>query len=86
MKFQLKNIAIAMIAAVALLSCSNDDEPTIVANELEGLTKIKEVSNDTHIIELYSHSGITEQGYNEIKLRIKNKSNNQYEKNAEISL
>lgn len=85
MKFQLKNIAILLIATVALWSCSNDDETINTPNELEGLTKIKEISNDTHIIELYSHTGITEQGYNEIKLRIKNKSNNQYEKNAQVS-
>ena len=53
--------------------------------ELEGLLKIKEVTNDTHIIELYSKSGTTALGYNDIKLRIKNKSTNQYEKNATIT-
>ena len=71
---------------VALTSCSNDDEntnPTV--NELDGLTKFKEITNTTHTIELYSHTGATVQGYNEIKLRIKNNANNQYIKNAEVT-
>ncbi|GAB3716040.1 hypothetical protein [Flavobacterium koreense] len=85
MKTQLKNIFAILFMALAFTSCSNDDnnEPTI--NELEGLTKFKEIVNTTHTIELYSHIGATVQGYNEIKLRIKNNANNQYVKNAEVS-
>lgn len=85
MKTQLKNIFAILFMALAFTSCSNDDnnEPTI--NELEGLTKFKEIANTTHTIELYSHTGATVQGYNEIKLRIKNNANNQYVKNAEVS-
>ncbi|MBS1533775.1 MAG: hypothetical protein JST78_01765 [Bacteroidetes bacterium] len=65
-------------------SCSkSDDEP--VVNELSGLTKIKEITNDTHIIELYNTKGALQQGYNEISLRIKNKLNGSYEKTATVT-
>jgi len=86
MKTLLKKILAIFVMALAITSCSNDDETTSpVVNELEGLTKFKEITNTTHTIELYSHTGSTVQGYNEIKLRIKNNANNQYVKNAEIT-
>jgi hypothetical protein len=65
------------------VSCSNDDETTV--NELDGITKIKEITNDTHTIELYSQMGSLEQGYNEISLRIKDNTTDKYIKNAEVS-
>ena len=86
MKTILKNIFTILVMVGALTSCSNNDEntnPTV--NELDGLTKFKEITNTTHTIELYSHIVATVQGYNEIKLRIKNNANNQYIKNAEVS-
>lgn len=74
--------------AFLVISCrtSDDDpiDPTNPNSEIEGLLKIKEITNDTHIIELYSKSGATNLGYNDIKLRIKNKSTNQYEKSATV--
>ncbi len=80
----MKIYKIFFLFALALLaSCSSDDDSTPV-NELEGLTKFKEITNDTHTIELYSHLGYLEQGYNEISLRIKNNSTNEYIKNATI--
>ena len=75
--------------AFLVISCrTSDDDPIDPVNpntEIEGLLKIKEVANDTHIIELYSKSGATNLGYNDLKLRIKNKVTNQYEKNATIT-
>ena len=70
-----------------MLSCSSDDETIIIptASELDGINKIQEITNDTHIIELYNVNGALEQGYNAISLRIKNKTTNEYEKNATIS-
>ncbi len=69
-----------------LLSCSSEDEViTNQVTELDGLNKIKEMTNDTHIIELYSASGILQQGHNAISLRIKNKASNTYEQNATIN-
>lgn len=67
-----------------LTACSSDDEEIIV-NELDGLTKIQEFTNDTHIIELYNSTGALEQGYNAISLRFKDKNTNEYEKNATVS-
>ena len=83
MKTQLKKIAL-MLVAVAFASCSSDDNQTSV-NELEGLTKFKEITNTTHTIEMYSQSGMTEQGYNQIKLRIKDNATNAYIKDAQVS-
>jgi hypothetical protein len=67
----------------ALASCSSDDSSTI--SELDGLNKIQEIENTTHIIELYNVNGALEQGYNAISLRIKNKTTNEYEDNASIT-
>lgn len=66
-----------------LISCSSDDDSTPV-NELNGLVKIKEFTNDTHVVELYTTSGTTQQGYNNITLRIKDKTTNNYIQNATI--
>ncbi|NHN24141.1 hypothetical protein FIA58_000495 [Flavobacterium jejuense] len=70
-----------------MISCSSDDDNTTtpIASELDGINKIQEITNDTHVIELYSANGALEQGYNAISLRIKNKTTNEYEKNATIS-
>lgn len=89
MKFSFKTIFALLAMAFLVISCrTSDDDPINAVNpntEIEGLLKIKEVTNDTHVIELYSKSGATTLGYNDIKLRIKNKSTNQYEKNAAIT-
>jgi hypothetical protein len=89
MKFSFKTLFALLAMAFFVISCrtSDDDpiDPVKPNTEIDGLLKIKEVTNDTHIIELYSKSGTTTLGYNDIKLRIKNKSTNQYEKNATIS-
>lgn len=84
MKFQLKNIVAVLIMALALISCSDNDDSATV-NELDGLTKFQEMTNATHTIELYSHTGALVQGYNEVKLRIKDNTTNQYIKNASVS-
>jgi len=72
-----------LIALALLTSCSSDDDSTPV-NELDGLVKVKEITNDTHVIELYTTSGTTQQGYNDITLRIKDKTTNNYIQNATI--
>ncbi len=83
MKTSIKYIVAIFAMALTFVSCSNDDETTV--NELDGITKFKEITNDTHTIELYSHMGSLEQGYNEISLRIKENGTNNYIKNAEVS-
>lgn len=89
MKFSFKTLFALLAMAFLVISCrTSDDDPIEAVNpntEIEGLLKIKEVTNDTHVIELYSKYGTTTLGYNDIKLRIKNKSTNQYEKNAAIT-
>lgn len=90
MKFSFKTILAFLAMTFLIVSCrtSDTDEsitPTNPNTEIQGLTKIKEITNDTHVIELYSKSGSTSLGYNDLKLRIKNKATNQYEKNASIS-
>ena len=89
MKYSFKTIFALLAMAFLVISCrTSDDDPIDPVNpntEIEGLLKIKEVTNDTHIIELYSKSGSTNLGYNDLKLRIKNKVTNQYEKNATIT-
>ena len=83
MKTSIKYIVAIFAMALTFVSCSNDDETAV--NELEGITKFKEITNDTHTIELYSHMGSLEQGYNEISLRIKDNTADKYIKNAEVS-
>ena len=62
-----------------------DYDDASVVDELEGLSKFKEISNTTHTIELYKHMGGLEQGFNEIALKIKDKTSNQYITNATVS-
>jgi hypothetical protein len=84
MKFQLKNILAVVAIALVFWSCSSDSD-NLVVDELAEVTKFKEIANTTHIIELYAHMGALEQGYNEISLRIKDKSSGDYVKNATVS-
>lgn len=82
----LKHIAI-LVLSISLFSCSSDDNTStqIPIDEIAGLQKIQEISNDNHTIELYSQSGILLQGYNHITLRIKDKKTNSYIQDAKIN-
>ncbi|RKS98886.1 hypothetical protein [Flavobacterium sp. 123] len=84
MKFQLKNTIAILAITFAFASCSNTEDTTTV-NELDGITKFKEIVNATHTIELYAHMGYLEQGFNEISLRIKDNTTGEYVKNASVS-
>jgi hypothetical protein len=74
---------VSLVLVTIMASCTNNDVPAV--DELEGLTQFKEISNTTHTIELYKHMGGLEQGFNEISLKIKDKSTNQYIKNATVT-
>jgi hypothetical protein len=76
-----------LFVAVTLFSCSSDSDstPEKPIDEISGLTKIQELSNDNHIIELYSETGKLTQGYNQISLRIKDKNTNTYITNASLN-
>jgi hypothetical protein len=88
LKLKMKNLKYAFLfVLVTMISCSSDDDNTTAATvtELSGLNKIQEITNDTHVIELYNANGALEQGYNAISLRIKNKTTGAYQKNATFS-
>lgn len=73
-----------LVLVTIISSCSSNNDPAPV-DELDGLTKFKEITNSTHTIELYKHMSGLEQGYNEIALKIKDNATNQYVKNATVS-
>ncbi len=74
-----------LFLSIVLFSCSSDDDSTpIPADETSGLHKIQEITNDTHVIELFSSTGSLIQGYNHVALRIKDKKTNNYITDAKI--
>lgn len=75
---------LSLVMVTILASCSSNNE-TQTTNELEGLTKFKEITNTTHTIELYKNTSGLQQGYNAIAIKIKDKTTNQYIENATIS-
>jgi hypothetical protein len=84
MKFQFKKSILLLLTVLAFASCSSDStEPTV--DELDGLSKFKEITNTTHTIELYKHMSGLEQGFNEVAFRIKDNSTGKYVKNATAS-
>ncbi|TYA55929.1 hypothetical protein [Formosa maritima] len=78
---KLKYILPILFIAILSTACSSDDDnndnPPVI-NEVEGLTKIQDITNNTHTIELYSESGYFYTGYNEISIRIKDNTNNTF--------
>jgi len=72
-----------VLIAITIISCSSDDDNTVdPINEVEGLMMVQEISNDIHTIELFTTSGQLEQGYNDITIRIMDKSTNEFVENA----
>lgn len=68
----------------AVLSCTTEDNETEI-NEVEGLTMVQELSNNTHTIELFNANGKFLTGYNAISIRVKDKVSNTYIENASIT-
>ncbi len=85
MKISFHALIFTILISLFAISCRTSEDPIEPQNNTENLVKIKDITNDTHIIELYPATGTTTLGYNDLKLRIKNKSTNQYENNATIS-
>src|SRR3970040_290550 len=81
MKF-LRILPLVLVTIFASCTSDNDDAPV---DELDGIIKIQEITNDTHTIEVYSSTGTLQQGYNAISLRIKNKTTSEYEKSATVT-
>jgi hypothetical protein len=82
----LKYLSILLLA-IAFFSCSSDSDSVQEnpINETSGLVKVQELSNDNHTVELYTETGKLIQGYNQISLRIKDKTINKYITNASIN-
>ncbi|AYN04113.1 hypothetical protein [Flavobacterium sp. 140616W15] len=76
-----------LILAISFFSCSSDSDsaPENPINETSGLIKVQELSNDNHTVELYTETGKLTQGYNQISLRIKDKTTNKYVTNASLN-
>ncbi|OXA98715.1 hypothetical protein B0A75_13705 [Flavobacterium oncorhynchi] len=81
----LKYITLFLLA-ITYISCSSDDDSStsIPADETLGLQKIQELTNDNHVVELYSKKGTLIQGYNTITIRIKDKKSSAYITDAKI--
>src|SRR5690606_36951975 len=80
---KLKYIVPILFLALLATACSSDDDenntPPVI-NEVEGLTKIQDIVNNNHTIELYSESGHFYTGYNQVSLRIKDHTTNTFSK------
>ncbi|MGM5632072.1 FixH family protein [Apibacter raozihei] len=90
----MKNVSILNFLSLSLsiffllitISCKNEDSSSDSGNSvLSGLIKIQEEANENHIITLYSKTGKIITGYNEIFLRIQNKTNGEFISGASIS-
>jgi len=85
-KYLFTFILFAFVCVLFTTSCSNsNDDSSAPANELSGLTKIQEISDDNYTFLFYTKSGSLTIGYNEIYLQVKNKSTGELEKNASLS-
>lgn len=84
---KLKYILSILFIALLTVSCSTDDDETdsIVLSEVDGLTKIQELTNATHTLELYNASGQFKTGYNAISIRVKDNATNTYVEDANLS-
>lgn len=84
MKRILKNILAILAIGLLFASCTTSDETPAATDELADVSKFREISNATHTIELYSNMPV-EQGYCEIKLRIKDNTTGEFVKDANVS-
>jgi hypothetical protein len=85
---KLKYILPILFIAILSTACSSDDDDNDVppvTNEVEGLTKIQDLTNSTHTIELYNKTGMFYTGYNTVSVRIKDNTTNDYSETATVS-
>ena len=72
-----------ILLVATIISCTKDDDDVFLpVNEVEDLLLIQEISNDTHIVEMYSISGALSQGYNDITIRLKDKTTGDFVEDA----
>ncbi len=72
-----------ILLVATIISCTKDDDDVLLPeNEVEDLILIQEISNDTHTVEMYSISGALSQGYNDITIRLKDKTTGDFVEDA----
>lgn len=77
---------IPIVFTLLLISCSDDDDdPKEPINEVKDLNKVQVISNENHDIELFTHNGQLIHGYNDITIRIKDRSSQKFIENATIT-
>ncbi len=85
LKMKLKYIIPILCIALFSISCSSDDDAESSINEVKGLSKIQELTNASHTIELFNTSGKFETGYNAISIRVKDNARKDFIENASLS-
>lgn len=80
------NYIFLMLISLSFFACtdSNEDGPDDLNKEIEDLIKVKQISNENHLVEIYNTTGKFYQGYNELTIRITDKSTEDYVTNASI--
>jgi hypothetical protein len=76
---------IPIFLTLTIISCSDNDGPEEPINEVKDLKKVQDFENATHIVELFTESGMLALGYNNMTLRITDKATDEYVENAVIN-
>lgn len=81
------NYIFLLLISLSFFACSdsNEDGPEDLDKEIEDLIKVQQISNENHLIEIYNSTGKFYQGYNELTIRITDKSTEDFVTNASIS-
>ena len=81
----LQYIFLPVLLLILFSGCSDDTEAVVEVDPVKGLFKVDEFSAEGYMTEIYSEKANLEVGYNEISLRIKNETNNEYLRNVDVS-
>ena len=81
----LQYIFLPVLLLILFSGCSEDTEAVIDVDPVKNLVKVDEFSAEGYSTEIYLEKTNLEVGYNEISLRIKNETNNEYLSNAHVS-
>lgn len=84
---KIKFLFATLALTAAITSCSNDDEDPLVVEEnpLADYTMLTSLTANGHDIEVYSDQDGFKMGYNELFIRIKDETTDNYIKDAEIA-
>lgn len=84
MKMKTLIYILPIIITLFISSCSSNDD-NLILDETTALNQIQTLSNTDHDVEIFSTKNKLEQGYNNIYLRIKDKTTGDYIKNANLT-